>query len=150
MFLLVNPASIRGRRLFEGCVYSNNYGIIRQSYQLAKLPIHFENHRRGVNLPSCACGIMVLTLLGAWFGAFTLPLDWDREWQVGVNFSPKSFSSVKKERENERKGWLVKLCHCECLGLANTLCDWSYDGTFYSFIIFINSFRLEIQEQEQK
>jgi hypothetical protein len=34
---------------------------------------------------------MLLTLLGAWVGAFTLPLDWDREWQVG-DFSQDNFS----------------------------------------------------------
>ena len=27
-------------------------------------------------------GSIICTLLGAWLGAFPIPLDWDRPWQV--------------------------------------------------------------------
>ena len=26
--------------------------------------------------------VVALTVLGAWLGAFVIPLDWDRPWQV--------------------------------------------------------------------
>ncbi|XP_046848136.1 phosphatidylinositol-glycan biosynthesis class F protein-like [Xenia sp. Carnegie-2017] len=50
--------------------------------EVEEIPFILQGERKTVDLTSCMCGIVIFTLLGAWFGAFTLPLDWDREWQV--------------------------------------------------------------------
>merc|ERR1712142_1217987 len=33
-------------------------------------------------LDTCLYYNTLITLVGAWFGAFPIPLDWDRDWQV--------------------------------------------------------------------
>ncbi|XP_006817484.1 GPI ethanolamine phosphate transferase, stabilizing subunit-like, partial [Saccoglossus kowalevskii] len=41
----------------------------------------FTHNRPVVGIESCLQQTTVMTLVGAWLGAFPIPLDWDRPWQ---------------------------------------------------------------------
>ncbi|XP_070569633.1 phosphatidylinositol-glycan biosynthesis class F protein-like [Ptychodera flava] len=41
----------------------------------------FTNNKPILGLESCLQQTTVITLIGAWLGAFVVPLDWDRPWQ---------------------------------------------------------------------